>query len=169
MRILSKLHFYCKLSCNSLMYNRQRPIGKSQDYVYEKNQSTEKIWQIHVILMQDVSISACPSPMNISLIQEDLAVRPTDEVVLTCTLSGVPSTQVQFYWWLLHQTNTPIYIFSVSTNVRWYVLKCIDAISRLVNNACHTVTFSNRCILDIAFEWKILPQRIELIRVCGII
>ena len=32
---------------------------------------------------------------------------------LRCVLSGASSNEVEYYWWLIAETNSPIYIYSV--------------------------------------------------------
>ena len=58
-------------------------------------------------------VSACPVSLSIEVIQLSLATRPHGDVTLKCKFTGVPSNYVKFYWWLRHETNTPIYTFSV--------------------------------------------------------
>ena len=58
-------------------------------------------------------ISECPHGVNLTLNQNDLAERPVDEVVLSCVIDGIAVDQLMFFWWLEHDSNMPIYTYSV--------------------------------------------------------
>ena len=57
----------------------------------------------------------CPAEVNVALHQVSAVTRPNGDVILKCDLSGVTIKEVEFYWWLMDETNSPIFIFSVST------------------------------------------------------
>ena len=58
--------------------------------------------------------SACDPNYNVNIIQHELANRPNGNVELTCICSGVPGDDIEFYWWLLDDHNSPLYTYSVS-------------------------------------------------------
>ena len=57
-----------------------------------------------------VPFSACPDHILTNLSQE--IVGP-NELHLTAVISGIEHDEVEYYWWLVHEINTPLYTFSV--------------------------------------------------------
>ena len=58
-------------------------------------------------------ISECPHDVDIRLSQIELAGRPVDNIVLSCVIDGIARDQIDFFWWLKHENNIPLYTFSV--------------------------------------------------------
>ena len=70
--------------------------------------------------------------------------KPHDnEIILTCTGSGISRDKLEYYWWLIHDINSPIYTYSV-------IAECYN---------CYTIIIT---IINVAF---VIPTTIVIILV----
>ena len=72
-----------------------------------------------------------------SLSQDSLVPRPAGTVKLTCVVSGLSMEDVKFYWWLIHDSNTPLYTFSVGAIYQGrltFVVKSLCDILKYIRN-----------------------------------
>ena len=64
----------------------------------------------------------CPAEVKVALQQVSTVTRPKGEAILQCDLSSVAIKEVEFYWWLIDETNIPIFTFSVSAmKKKWLI------------------------------------------------
>ena len=90
------------------------------------------VWNIHIIsvvLKQNIHhipnwLSGCPPSANVTVTQVGLATRPRDTVVLKCTVTGLSPELVEHYWWLIKETNTPIFTYMVRYQCKPLCCKC---------------------------------------------
>ena len=68
------------------------------------------------IHMDIISFTACPDHIHLSVSLHKPSLRD-DTVRLTSTLSGVSLDEVEYYWWLIHEINSPLYTYSVKTRL----------------------------------------------------
>ena len=59
-----------------------------------------------------ILFTACPDHIHVSVSLNKSSLHE-DTVRLTSTLSGVSLGEVEYYWWLIHEINSPLYTYSV--------------------------------------------------------
>ena len=67
----------------------------------------------HRAFKSPIFFTACPDHIHVTI---DISRKYSDqhEVYLTSILSGVNQDDMEYYWWLIHETNSPLYTYSVS-------------------------------------------------------
>ena len=57
----------------------------------------------------------CPDFIDVTIHHKIMKnAKPSDkEINLTCIGSGISRDQLEYYWWLIHEINSPIYTYSV--------------------------------------------------------
>ena len=61
----------------------------------------------------------CPNHIRVE-ISPNITTAVIDKLWLTSIISGVSIKEVEYYWWLIHETNSPLYMFSVRFDVVFY-------------------------------------------------
>ena len=64
-------------------------------------------------LFKSPFFTVCPDHIHVT-IDGNRNYPDQDQVYLTSTLSGVNLDDMEYYWWLIHETNSPLYTYSVS-------------------------------------------------------
>ena len=76
-----------------------------------------------------VYFAACSPQNNVRIVQHNLADRPNGRVELTCLCSGVRPDDIEYFWWLIDDTNSPLYTYSVSVfYIFWEQNICLSRI-----------------------------------------
>ena len=98
------------------MVNEARFIDSNIYIIIIKTINVEHSWNISSNLSLHVIYPsiflACPDHIHVE-IDQDISKGGVDKLRLTSTLSGVSIQEVEYYWWLIHEINSPLYTFSV--------------------------------------------------------
>ena len=88
----------------------------------------------------------CPESVNVTIKQAEKLSNLDDEAVeLICVISGVTREEIEYYWWLIDATYTPIYTFSVIISYYLYAnicnseVRCISEMNAFVKYARYMV------------------------------
>ena len=63
----------------------------------------------------------CPKHIQLELSQNITTV-VIDTLQLTSVISGVSIEDVEYYWWLIHEINSPLYTFSVMVDIAFLII-----------------------------------------------
>ena len=66
--------------------------------------------------MDIILSTACPDNIHVS-VSLDKSSLHEDTVRLTSTLSGIYLDEVEYYRWLIHEINSPLYTYSVKARL----------------------------------------------------
>ena len=60
------------------------------------------------------SILDCPDSINVTTcLSASNPLLDSGDAIIICTITGILRDQMEYYWWLIDDSNTPIYTFSV--------------------------------------------------------